>query len=192
MQNKLKYFLFLIFTIHNSIYVLSENKKNDFQQAFVTISSMLVKEDSINFKKAVFITENVYLDNKLSNESYNDVIHFYSSICKGVAGSDAISYIESDKEAATMQCAVFIFFTDRVPVLVKNNSAIHPPFSYNYKDFAGQKDWTNMFITKLIQTYIGNCHSLPYLYKIIMDELGYESHLALAPNHIYIKANNKK
>ena len=37
-----------------------------------------------------------------------------------------------------------------------------------------------------------NCHSLPYLYKIIMDELGYEWHLALAPNHMYIKTNNKK
>jgi hypothetical protein len=49
-----------------------------------------------------------------------------------------------------------------------------------------------MFVSKLMETNIGNCHSLPYLYKIIMDELGYESHLALAPNHIYIKANNKK
>lgn len=49
-----------------------------------------------------------------------------------------------------------------------------------------------MFVSKLMHTNKGNCHSLPYLYKIIMDKLGYKSHLALAPNHIYIKANNKK
>jgi len=43
-----------------------------------------------------------------------------------------------------------------------------------------------------METNKGNCHSLPYLYKMIMDELGQESYLALAPNHIYIKVNNKK
>lgn len=192
MQNNLKHSLLLVFILFISVNAVSQDKKNDYQQALNDIKAMLIGNNIVDFKKAVFITENAYLDDKLSSKSYNDVIGFYSSICKGIAESDAITYVESDKEAAIMQCATFIFFTDSVPTMVKDGFATHPPFSYNHTDFAGQKDWTNMFVSKLVQTYKGNCHSLPYLYKMIMDELGYESHLALSPNHIYIKANNKK
>ncbi len=44
-----------------------------------------------------------------------------------------------------------------------------------------------MFVTKLLRTKKGNCHSLPYLFKILAESLGAEAYLALAPNHIYIK-----
>jgi hypothetical protein len=48
-----------------------------------------------------------------------------------------------------------------------------------------------MFVSKLLNTKTGNCHSLPYLYKILADELGTSASLALAPNHIYIKQKNQ-
>ncbi|MBN2262658.1 MAG: hypothetical protein JW735_07090, partial [Prolixibacteraceae bacterium] len=66
------------------------------------------------------------------------------------------------------------------------------PFQYNFDDFAGKKEWSNMFVSTLMKTKIGNCHSLPFLYKLIMDELGQAAYLSLAPNHIYIKAHNKR
>lgn len=49
-----------------------------------------------------------------------------------------------------------------------------------------------MFVTKLLSARSGNCHSLPYLYKILADELGASCWLALAPNHIYIKNRSQK
>ncbi len=49
-----------------------------------------------------------------------------------------------------------------------------------------------MFVTKLLETHLGNCHSLPFLYKILVEENGEKAHLALAPNHIYIKHQIKK
>lgn len=104
----------------------------------------------------------------------------------------SIDYTEKDKDITMGQCAVYMFMTDSIPISINENTVLHAPFSYNYADFAGQKDWFSMFVSNLMETNIGNCHSLPYLYKMIMDELGYKSHLALAPNHIYIKANNKK
>jgi hypothetical protein len=33
---------------------------------------------------------------------------------------------------------------------------------------------------------------LPYLYKIFAEEVGADAHLALAPNHVYIKVRNQK
>lgn len=48
-----------------------------------------------------------------------------------------------------------------------------------------------MFVTKLLKTHSGNCHSLPFLYKILCEELGEPAWLAMAPNHIYIKLWSK-
>jgi hypothetical protein len=48
-------------------------------------------------------------------------------------------------------------------------------------------DWSNMFVTRLLQTNEGNCHGFSYLYKILADQLGANCWLSLAPNHIYIR-----
>ena len=43
-----------------------------------------------------------------------------------------------------------------------------------------------------MKTGTGNCHSLPYLYKILCEEVGTTANLALAPNHVYIKHIDEK
>ncbi len=76
--------------------------------------------------------------------------------------------------------------TDTLPI---NN---HKPYTYDFDDFMGDKDWTKMFTTKLMKTKTGNCHSLPYLYKILCEEIGAKDHLTMAPNHVYIKHLDEK
>lgn len=163
-----------------------------YDSTYIKIESMLLGKESLNFKKAVFLTENTYFDNQINESVFNNAIHFYTSISKGIMESGNIVYPDKDSLKAAAQCAVFVFMTDTIPVATKNGTVIHAPFTYNFDDFAGQKDWSNMFVSKLIQTQKGNCHSLPYLYKMIMDELGQPCYLSLAPNHIYIKAQNKR
>lgn len=153
---------------------------------------MLSDQEHVDFQKAVFLTENAYYEGVLNIESFEKTINLYTSICRGIAESGDIVYTERDKENALSQCAVFTFMTDSIPIITDNRKIISTPFIYNYDDFAGQKDWSNMFVSTLMNTKKGNCHSMPYLYKMIMDELGEECSLALAPNHIYIKAQNKK
>jgi len=184
----------LNFTLIISLISLSTYTQQDiyYNKAFSEINSMLTGNKLINFRKAVFLTENAYYEGELNETYFNDNIELYTSICKGIMKTGSIDYSEKDKDDALAQCATFLFMTDTVPILVGNNKIGSIPFSYNYEDFAGQKDWSNMFVSALMETNSGNCHSMPYLYKIIMDELGYESHLALAPNHIYIKVQNKK
>ncbi len=160
--------------------------------SFDKIKYMLLSKDSIDFKKAVFATENAYFDNQLNEQAFNNAIKMNTSICRGIIASGNIEYPEKDKEKATAQCAVFVYMMDSIPVTTNNGTVIHKPFTYNFDDFAGQKDWSNMFVSKLMETQKGNCHSLPYLYKMIMDELGQPAYLSLAPNHIYIKAQNKR
>jgi len=170
----------------------AQDKKQIYQNAFNSVDSMLTESKSKNFQKAVFITENAYFDNQLDKTTFDNAVKFNVSICRGIIASGNIEYPEKDKEKATAQCAVFVFMTDSIPIATNNGTIIHAPFTYNFDDFAGQKDWSHMFVSTLMQTKKGNCHSLPYLYKMIMDELGQPAYLSLAPNHIYIKAQNKR
>ncbi len=81
---------------------------------------------------------------------------------------------------------------DTIPIQLDSNRIVKfPPFSYDFTDVFGHKNWSNMFVTKLLDTKKGNCHSLPYLYKILADEIGAKAYIAVAPNHFYIKHHSK-
>jgi len=153
---------------------------------------MLSGEKPLDFKEAVFITENAYFENQLNKNAFNEVLNYYVSFCSGMINSGNITYHEKDTARAKAQCAVFTFMTDSVPVWLGDSIVYTKPFEYNFDDFAGQTDWSNMFVSTLMQTKKGNCHSLPFLYKMIMNELEQDAYLSLAPNHIYIKAQNNR
>ena len=183
--------VYLCFTLCINL-IYSQKQIDEFQHTFEKIDNMLVNSNELNFKKAVFEVENISSDNQLKEDVFNNTVQLYTSICRGIIASGNIEYPENDKEKATAQCAVFEFMTDSIPLKTGDGVIMHFPFQYNFDDFAGQKDWSNMFVSTLMQTKKGNCHSLPYLYKMIMDELGQPAYLSLAPNHIYIKAQNKR
>jgi len=191
MPIKFKYYLCLLVPLFITT-IQAQQTNSYYFDVYSRIESMLSGRDSLNFKKAVFLTENAYFENQLNEEAFNDDIQFYTSICRDIIASGNIVYPEKDIEIAAAQCAAFLFMTDTIPIQIGQNIVVHTPFEYNFDDYAGQKDWSNMFVSKLMATKKGNCHSLPYLYKIIMDEMRYDCYLALAPNHIYIKAQNKR
>ena len=191
MSAKFKYYYFL-FILFFTINLHAQSPDAYYFDAFSQIKSMLSDSTSLDFPKAVFLTESAYFENQLNQEVFDNNIRFCTSICRGIIASGNIVYPEKDKDIASAQCAVFLFMTDTIPVQTDKGIVAHTPFQYNFDDYAGQKDWSNMFVSTLIQTKKGNCHSLPYLYKMIMDEMGYDCYLALAPNHIYIKAQNKR
>lgn len=188
---KFKYLYILLIFCFIDFSIFAQTEQEHYLEAFSDINSMLLNNDSLDFKKAIYLTENAYFDNSLNKEAFDDVIRVYSSLCKGIIESGDIVYSGADKDKANTQCAVFLFMTDSIPISVGNDMVYSVPFTYNYEDFAGQKEWSSTFVSTLMQTNKGNCHSLPFLYKMIMDELEQECNLALAPNHIYIKAQNK-
>lgn len=190
MLSKLKYYLISLVLAIIAIQV--QATESDYFVVYSQIKSMLSGNDSLDFKKAIFLTENAYFENKLEESLFDYYLWDYVSMCRDIINSGNINYPETDKEIATVQCAVFVFMTDTIPFLTEEGIVKHPPFSYNFDDFAGQEEWSNTFVSTLMLTGRGNCHSMPYLYKMIMDELGQDSYLSLATNHIYIKAHNKR
>jgi len=97
-----------------------------------------------------------------------------------------------DSTQMTLNRAVFQVIKDTINISRDNEIISFLPFEYNFDDYNGKQDWSNTFVSTLLSTHKGNCHSLPYLYKIIADEVGAKCWLALAPNHLYIKNYSKR
>lgn len=164
--------------------------------AYEEIKGMLKDSIKIDFKKAVFICENAYINGGINYALFDEHIKYLAYKASQIASQQDLIYEESDKETVKKLAAVFRLMTDTIR-FYKNETDTSSyyesvPYGYDFDDFWGEKDWRQMFVTKLLLTHKGNCHSLPLLYKIICEELGVKSYLAMAPNHIYIKTWCKK
>lgn len=157
------------------------------------LEQMFENHEKLNFKRAVFITENVYFDETLDYQEFNKEISTLAQICQLMIKTNKLVYPFSDSSKVGNYAAAFTLMTKGIPIVKNNNDTIHfPAYTYDFEDFTGDKHWEQMFVTKLLVTHNGNCHSLPFLYKIIVQELGENVNLALSPNHIYIKQSIKK
>lgn len=182
-----------IFTLssNNSKATINDRVDSIYKNAFNELKKMLLNEQQLNFKKAVFITENAYFNNALSYNEYNEYIQFLVSLSKAYRKANPLkNYNLSDSSNVSISLSVFKILKDSL--YDKNKKLIMPPFTYDFEDSFGENDWTKMFVLKLLNTHNGNCHSLPFLYKILCEEQSVNAYLAYAPNHIYIKQRCKK
>ncbi len=151
------------------------------------ILAMLSGQAQPNFKRAVFLTENAYLGGTLSFAGYEQVIQAHAALARELVRANGYDF---DKDPVVRHWAIFKVLTDTLRADINGRIVARPPPAYDFDDFNGEQDWTKMFVSKLLTDWSGNCHSLPYLYQILADELRAESYLALAPNHVYIKHRN--
>ncbi|HFG0566979.1 TPA: hypothetical protein ACGFUW_002770, partial [Flavobacterium psychrophilum] len=151
-----------------------------------------VDENNYSFKKAVFSIENAYLDDKLDILKINSKLKTLKSLSYSILQSKALEYSERDKEVVNKRASIFAIMCDTIPINFNGKILKYEPFGYDFTDVFGHKTQESLFVSKLLETRKGNCHSLPYLYKILAEEIGIEANLALAPNHVYIKHRSIK
>jgi hypothetical protein len=165
--------------------------KNQYEQALSTLSETLEGQPG-SFKACVFDVENAYFDGELAYQQFDAQITFLAGMAAQLSQSQELEYRYPDAEKVKKYAAIFSVLTDSILLTSGENAAWHIPFHYDFEDVFGDRDWSQMFVLKLLATRRGNCHSLPYLYKILCEELGVRAHLALAPNHVYIKQYAEK
>ncbi len=159
-----------------------------FHKALNELQLMLEGEQPLNLKKAVFLSEYAY-DPSLNwqdfESSIDDMVTHLGYYMKE-NGFDM-----NDNNAKNM--AIYNFFSDTLTI--RHQGIEQPvtsyPLFYDFRDFWGREDASKMFVSKLIKEGTGQCHSLPLLYLILAEEMNTEAHLAFAPNHSYIKIQDK-
>lgn len=165
--------------------------KNSFELAYLEIEKMLEGEQDLDFKRAVFVSENAFFENRLNYNEFKNLILILKVVGEQIFDNISIpNYPYADSIKLKKNYAIFKLFKDTV--FLDSNNILTESIRYDFDDFLGLKNWSSTFVTKLLFTGTGNCHSLPYLYKILANELNTEAYLALAPNHIYIKHRNKR
>lgn len=171
----------------------SFSQENLFEESFETLNEMLADSTKYSFKKAVFSVENAYSYGVLDTFFLNQELSKLNLLVQGLLKSRKLNYQEKDSVKVNNYSALFTVLNDTIPIKGENNeNYIYIPYRYNFDDPFGNEDWSNMFVSKLLETGIGNCHSLPYLYKILAEQIDVDAHLAFAPNHIYIKHRSER
>ena len=161
-----------------------------FKKSFDEITNMLDGKQPLSFKRAVFLVENAYCGDSLNYGIFNLQIDIYVRLTRAFMKVNRLKdYKDSDSITENTNAAIFKVFTDTIKD--QRGRIISLPFSYNFQDALGSKRYQDVFVSTLLNKKTGNCRSLPYLYKILTEEWGTKSYLALAPMHIYIKQRNK-
>ncbi len=97
---------------------------------------------------------------------------------------------EKDSTEVALNGAIYHVLTDTIRD--EKGDIISIPYHYDFTDCFAKDKWTNMFVTKLMATHGGNCHSLPFLYKILSEELGTKTYMCFLPGHIYLNQYSQK
>lgn len=190
-----KTLLLLIWMLYgNNVMSKTADRLVDYKTALDSLSQLARSNLPKTFKKAVFITERMFKgDSVIKYDEMNLAFARLSFIAAEWAESNHLKeYNAVDSTEMVLNRAVFQVLKDTIKLQSDDGLITLLPFRYNFDDFDGKKSWENTFVYTLLKTHRGNCHSLPYLYKIIADELGVKCWLALAPNHIYIKNYSKR
>jgi len=161
-----------------------------YRQAFVEIGEMLEGKKPLNLKRAVFLTENAYLDNRMTYDWFAADVSGNADIIKSLIAQEGYKFENPTAKKWGLQQ----FLADTVQLKDENGKVTftHKPCSYDFEDPWGKQDWTKQFVTKLMGGGKGQCHSMPLLYLILAEEIGVEAWLSYSPSHTYIKVDDGK
>lgn len=149
-----------------------------YHQAF---DKIVLIDTAYSIKDNVFLTENAYFNNKLDKQEFDQIIKESAAFLTSKMKEQG--YDLNSNSAKNFM--LFQFFSETLQL--KNSKNKHLPFKYDFEDYMGVQDYSKMFVTKLLRTGSGQCHSMPLLYLILAEEVGAEAYLSLSPNHSYIR-----
>jgi hypothetical protein len=170
----------------NSIYkkaLAKEDAIRPYREALARLLKM--NPDKFSLSQAVYEVESAYLDNKISREGFNRALQFRADQVRQILKAQALS----SKNNLSVNYAIQQLYEHPNSYYDAKTQLTHtvPPFKYDLEDYMGEKDYANLFASKLLGTGSGQCHSLPLVYLMIAEQLGARAWLSLAPSHSFIQ-----
>lgn len=161
-----------------------------FRAARTELYNMLIGKQNMNIKRAIFLIENSYFMNKMSYKKYNDEIQTLKNLCLLKMKEEKLN--KNDDLAKKM--IIFRIMTDVIKVKEPGTekTITHYPMKYDFNDYEGKKELSQLFVSKLLMTNSGQCHSMPLLFLILSEELNTDAYLAFSPLHSFIKFQDKE
>ncbi len=169
------YFIFVILPL--SLAAHSRAAEDYYEYAFEEMSDMLSGKDSLSIKRAVFLAEWAYYEGELDYKAdFCDEIDRIVEFVNIFYDWNKLSKYKTGKQMALND----YFFKP-----YSGNGYL--PYTYDFDTFSmDEEPWDRQFVSKVLKTHLGQCRSLPWMYKILACEIGADVSLAQAPRHTYI------
>lgn len=140
--------------------------------------------DNYSISEANFIVENAFYGNK---QNYNQ---FKSGIQK--TAKQLLQKMKERKQDTESNTDKNLIIFEYLSKGMKLGGVQHKAIKYDFEDYMGTKDWSKMFVSKLLKTGSGQCHSMPLYYLMLAQEMNADANLAFAPNHTYVKFKDEE
>lgn len=161
-----------------------------FYSAFEEISNMLNRQDTLNLGRAVFLIENAWHNNKYDYNEYKNSIKAGVAFCNQKIKEEKLD--KNDNLVKNMMVFRFIVDTLKTKDKTTGKPITHYPVKYNYEDYESKISYDSHFVTTLMQTGTGQCHSMPLYYLVLAEEMEAEAYWSFSPRHSFVKIQDKK
>lgn len=150
-----------------------------YREVFDKMQTLNIENYSV--KDVVFQIENAYFGNQQDKAEFDKIIKNTGEFL--IAKMKELNYDTNSNSAKNFM--LFEFFSETLQL--KSTGLKHLPLKYDFEDYRGIQDYSKMFVTKLLKTKTGQCHSMPLLYLILAEQIQAEAYLSVCPEHSYIK-----
>ena len=169
--------LFSLQIIQLSVQAQQQIAEDYYVSAFNEMSDMLAGRDSLSIKRAVFLAEWAYYEGNLDYKiDFCDEIDRIKTFIRSLY---EVNKLQTYKTG--MQMAITSYLVNPY----SGNG--YTPYAYDFETFLlDNEPWERQFVSRTLKTHKGQCRSLPWMYKILANELNADVSLAHAPRHCYI------
>ena len=156
-----------------------------YREAAKELNNSLNGTKTLSLKQAIFLIENAYFGGQLDYNAFDKEIQDLIDIAKLKALQDGIDW----NNPQTRNVMLFRAMSDTLTIksIAEEKNITSYPMQYDFDDYTGDKNWSKMFVSKLLATHSGQCHSMPLLYLILCEETNTPANLAFSPSHSYVK-----
>lgn len=172
-----RWIIFAVFLFISLQTVVAGKEENRcyYHQAYSEITEMLEGKRSLSIKRAVFLAERAYLG-KLDYEK--DFCEPLKEGAEYLRKMIAVNHWEKYKTAKQIALCNFFFYP------CSGNG--QKEFCYDFSNEYPKGDWHYQLVSRTIRIHKGQCHSLPWAFKLFAEELGANVYIAHAPGHCFI------
>lgn len=161
-----------------------------YNEAYEELRSMLDGEAPLDLKKAIFAVENAYFNGLGRFEDFDNQIKELAELTS--AHIDQQGWDRNNP--MTPLLALHQLFADTLAIEQPGleEEVIHYSITYDFEDYRGKEDFSNLFVSKVLATGSGQCYSMPQLYLLLAEELGGKAWLSFSPDHSFIKFKDER
>jgi hypothetical protein len=161
-----------------------------FYRAFDEINAMLQGKKPLSLERTVFLVENAFYNNAMKYSEYQEFIRHKVNLCNRKIYEEKLN----GKNNLVKNMMLFRLISDTLQFkdFSSETTQIHLPVKYDYDDYQSKKSYDSHFVTKLMRSGVGQCHSMPLYYLILAEAVGADAYWSFSPRHSFVKIKDEK